>query len=146
MPKPADVPTFIKALHASYEARTGYRLRYNVQRERVWWEWCTFCEWEWTEKELARVIGYLRSQINIGKRNEGALKFENLIGSPDRFEEDLNLAKAAAKGNPTFQKKPSAPKPATDGPVNSFGEEVQSGADAAASFRALLSNPPRQAP
>lgn len=114
---PADPIAHVKALHASYEARTGYRIRFNLHRERQWAEWCRWADWDWTERELAIVIGYLRAKIAKGERNEGALKFENLIGSPDRFEEDLNLANEARKGSPTFRPKPPAPPaPKTDLP------------------------------
>ena len=139
MPKPADIPAFIRSLHASYESRTGYSIRYNDHRQRQWWEWCEWSSWEWTDRELAIVIGYLRSKIAKGDRNEGALKFENLIGSPDRFEEDLNLANEARKGAPSWRPKTAAPvAPKADGLVNSKGEAVEGGKDAAVRFSELL--------
>lgn len=142
MERPANVPAFIKALHDAYVARTTYKIRYNSHRERQWWDWCEFSEWEWTEKDLARVIHYLRSKINKDDRNEGALLFDNLIGNPPRFEQDLGLAEAAAKGNPSFQKKASRAKPADNGQVNTFGEEAFTGLEASKSFLSMLSNPP----
>lgn len=139
MPKPADIPTFIRALHASYESRTGYSIRYNMHRERQWLDWCEWAGWDWTERDLAIVIGYLRSKISKGDRNEGALKFENLIGSPDRFEEDLNLANEARKGAPAWRPKTTAPAPAKSaGLTNSMGEAVEGGKDAAIRFSELL--------
>lgn len=139
MPAPADAIAFVKALHDSYVARTGYPLRYNIYRENKWVEWCQWADWAWTEADLARVIGYLRGQIRIGKRNDGALAFRNLIESPDHFEEDLNLAMEAAKGTPSFQKKPARAKPATDGLVNAKGEAVLTGGNF---FASLLAKPP----
>lgn len=115
--KPADPIAHVRALHASYEARTGYTIRWNMHREHQWGVWCAWSDWQWTEADLARVIHYLRSKIAKGERNDGALKFDNLIGRPDCFEEDLNLAKEAAKGSPTFQAKPKAAKPAEDIPA-----------------------------
>lgn len=103
---PTDPIAHVKTLHASYESRTGYTIRWNGHRERQWSDWCRWADWEWGDAELARVIGYLRTQINAGKRNEGSLKFENLIGQPDRFEEDLNLAKEASKGSRIYRPKP----------------------------------------
>lgn len=126
-------------LHKAFMARTGYQIRYNAHRERQWYDWCVYADWEWTEKELALVIHYLRAKIAKSERNDGALKLENLIGNPDRFEEDLNLAIEARKGTPTFRPK-TAPKPAptTEGLTNSFGDAVESGRDAVLSFKQLL--------
>lgn len=139
MPTPTDIPGHIRALHASYEARTGYSIRYNPHRERQWWEWCKWADWEWTDRELAIVIGYLRSKINKGDRNDGALKFENLIGNPDRFEEDLNLANEARKGTPIAR--PKATRQTPDEKTASDGGEVFSGPEAVARFKALFQQP-----
>jgi hypothetical protein len=83
----------VKALHASYCARTGLEVVYNMARENTWREWLAWSGYTWGEKELALVIGYLKNGIRHGDRNEGALRFLNLIGHPDRFEEDLAFAK-----------------------------------------------------
>lgn len=94
---PANAMQLVKDLHAFYVERTGYQIAYNLVRENAWREWCSFGGWAWTCDDLSRVIGYLRFKIGKGERNEGALKFQNLIGRPDNFEEDLNLAREAAK-------------------------------------------------
>lgn len=94
---PANAMQLVKDLHAAYVARTGYEITYNIARENTWREWCQFGDWKWTVEDLTRVIGYLRSKIRKGERNEGALKFQNLIGRPDNFEEDLNLAREASR-------------------------------------------------
>lgn len=94
---PPNAIALVKELHACYVARTGYEIAYNLARENTWREWCAFGGWKWTCEDLARVIGYLRGKIRKGERNEGALKFFNLVGRPDNFEEDLNLALEAAK-------------------------------------------------
>lgn len=106
----------LEALHAAYQSRTGYTIRWNLHRERQWLDWSAWSAHTWDETELARVISYLRAKISKGERNEGALKFDNLIGSPDRFEEDLNLAQEAAKGTPIYRPKakPAAPMPEPD--------------------------------
>lgn len=138
MPAPLDAIAHVKALHASYEARTGYKIIFNPHRERQWSEWCRWADWSWGERELAIVISYLRSKITKGDRNEGALKFENLIGSPDRFEEDLNLANEARKGlSPIKPKRPAQPSKTSD-MVNSQGEVVEGGKAAAQRFADLL--------
>lgn len=131
------------ALHKAFIARTGYQIRYNTHRERQWYDWCKWSDWEWTERELAIVIHYLRAKIAKSERNDGALKLENLIGNPDRFEEDLNLALEARKGTPTFRQKPtSKAAPQREGLVNSFGEPVESGEQAVANFLQLLKERP----
>jgi len=142
MPRPANVPAFVKALHASYESRTGYSIRWNPLRERMWWDWCEYSDWTWTEAELARVIGYLRSKISKGDRNDGALLFANLIGHPDRFEEDLNLAKEAAKGGFAKPRPTARPTSKPGDLVNAQGEAAFAGKEAANYFSSLLSNTP----
>ena len=97
---PPNLPQLVKALHAAYEARTGYTITLNMMRERQWVEWLKWSDYAWTETELARVIGYLRRKIAKGDRNDGALKFGNLIGQPDHFEEDLALAVEEAAKSP----------------------------------------------
>jgi hypothetical protein len=112
---PPNVPQLVKALHATYEARTGYKLALNMVRERAWYDWLKWSEFTWTETELARVIGYLRRKIGKGERNDGALKFSNLIEQPDRFEEDLNLALEESKNTFAGRARPqAAAKPAAE--------------------------------
>lgn len=116
----------IRALHAAYQARTGYQVSYNLHRENVWGEWLKWSGYQWTEKELARVIGYLRAQIRNGSRNEGALKFSNLIGDPEKFEEDLLLAQEASKsiGSAT-PRRHSPAQPATPEPTPEEAEKLR---------------------
>ena len=83
----------VNALHAEYCSRTGFEIALNFQRERQWGEWLAWRrEKPFTVDDLRRVIGHIRQGIHKGDRNDGALKFSNLIGQPDRFEEDLGLA------------------------------------------------------
>lgn len=132
----------IRELHDHYRARTGFEIMLNMQREKMWWDWCEYSAWTWTTQDITRVISYLLSQIRIDKRNEGALKFNNLIGQPDKFEEDLGLAKKAARPNPLFHKPtPARQEKPNQTLTNSQGEAVHSGADAAADFRRLLQSP-----
>lgn len=86
--------TPIETLHQVYEGLTRFQIRLDYTRERQWFEWQRR---GFGEAELRLVVGYLRSQIRIGKRNPGALKFSNLIGNADYFEEDLQLARGAAR-------------------------------------------------
>lgn len=89
---PPNAMQRVKDLHATYVARSGFAIVLNMQRENDWRAWCQFSDWLWTAEDLARVIGYLQEQIRETKRNTGALRFSNLIGQPDKFEEDLQLA------------------------------------------------------
>lgn len=107
---PPNAIQIVKDLHATYVARTGYEIAYNLARENAWRDWCQFGGWVWTADDLARVIGYLRMKIRKGERNEGALKFANLIGRPDNFEEDLNLAREAARQSFGGTRKASRPR------------------------------------
>lgn len=139
MPKPADIPSFIRSLHKSYEARTGYTIRYNMHRENQWYDWCKWADWDWSEADLARVIGYLRGKIRTGQRNDGALKFDNLIGRPDAFEEDLNLAKEAAQSSPLRRPGTQVTSHRRPDDVAADGGEII--ADSSF-FKALLRTPP----
>ena len=71
-------------LYCDLTGQAGMGLRF--ERERLWFDWVR-CGWG--EPELRVVVRYLKAGIAEGKRNHGALKFSNLIGQPDRFEEDL---------------------------------------------------------
>lgn len=94
---PPNAPQLVQDLHAAYVARTGLEIAYNIGRENVWREWCSYSNWTWTVEDLARVIGWLKVKISRDERNAGALRFANLIGQPDRFEEDLQFARKEFK-------------------------------------------------
>lgn len=92
-----------RALHAVFCEITGQQgLSLRFDRMRVWHEWM---QCGWGEEELRLVVRYLRRGISEGRRNNGALKFSNLIGQPDRFEEDLLEARRVMRIRP--------PRPAT---------------------------------
>ena len=85
-----DIPT----LHKLYCQLTGLILRLDMDRERMWFEWCRR---GFTADDLCAVIAHIRQGIKTGKRNPGALKFSNLIGNLDYFEEDLALIRATRR-------------------------------------------------
>lgn len=146
MPIPANIQDPIKhvrELHAHYCARFGQDIFYNMVRENLWKDWLGYCGWAWGKDEISMVIFYLREEIKRQKRNEGALKFSNLIGDPVKFEEDLALARKDRRASGSVRT--PAPRPqaqATQGKpgglTNSFGQAVESGPEAAASFAELL--------
>lgn len=131
MPLPANLPQLVKDLHAQYEARTGYTVALNMMRERMWVEWLVWSNYTWTAEDLARVIAYLRRKIGKGERNDGALKFGNLIGQPDHFEEDLNLAREEAAKSPFKPKTRPAHLPASRENTDEPQAEVLSPEEAA---------------
>lgn len=90
----APTPRTLSGLHAAYVSATGLALRLDMARERDWFEWT---KRGFTEADLIQVIGHLKRGIRERRRNQGALKFSNLIGQPDFFEEDLAEAKAHAR-------------------------------------------------
>lgn len=75
--------------HQLYCQLTGQKLRLDFLRERQWYE---LLHQGFTLAELRRVIAYLQREIREGRRNVGALKLSNLL-QPDRFEEDLHIAR-----------------------------------------------------
>jgi hypothetical protein len=96
-PSAASIP----ALHAAYCRLTGQQIGLNMARENTWFEWLRWRrERPFTVADLAAVIKHLQTGIKKGDRNPGSLKFSNLIGNPDYFEEDLGLALATARPKP----------------------------------------------
>jgi len=85
----------IDALHGLYCELTdqqGLGLRFD--RMRMWHDWAR-CGWG--QEELRLVVRYLLIGIEQGKRNNGCLKFSNLVGQVDKFEEDLFEARRVLK-------------------------------------------------
>jgi hypothetical protein len=97
MSEPATIPE----LHATFVRLTRQDISLNMLREQQWWQWIAFRkERRFTVADLVAVVSYLQKEIRKGDRNPGALKFTNLIGSPDRFEEDLAMANAQLRVPP----------------------------------------------
>jgi hypothetical protein len=87
----------IEHLHGLYCRLSGQQIRLDMARESTWFEWCRR---GFTGEDLAAMIRYLRAQVNEGKRNMGCIKFSNLIGNPDFFEEDLAQLRALRRPQP----------------------------------------------
>lgn len=96
----ADKIHKIQALHALYVQLTGQNIALRMDRERAWFDWLGCRKPEFTAEDLRTVIHHIKAGIREQKRNPGALKFSNLIGQPDYFEEDLALATAIARPRP----------------------------------------------
>jgi hypothetical protein len=118
----------IHALHAWYEKEV-MQMRLTPEVERLWWAWF---QAGYNGQDLARVIRYIRGQIQIGKRNQGALALTNLLGTDPngihRFATDLGLASARYKTDTKPAPLPASEGPATRRPV---------AADTAAALRPL---------
>ena len=86
----------IEALHGWY-TRNVLALRLTPEVERLWFEWLKA---GYNGNDLRDVVRYIRRQISLGKRNEGALKLSNLFARSEggflKFDEDLGLARARA--------------------------------------------------
>lgn len=94
----ADLASQIPALHAEYCRLTGQQIDMNFARESTWFEWLRFrrtCPF--TVGDLRCVVEWLKRIIRTGDRKPAALAFRNLIGMPDFFEEDLAMARQAAR-------------------------------------------------
>jgi hypothetical protein len=91
--------TEIKALHAAYMRLTGLAVALDLQgyRAMLWSQWLRE---GFSEADLARVVHYVRGCIRGGERGFtwGSLRFNTLIGQPDRFGELLAEAQAAGRG------------------------------------------------
>lgn len=87
----------IEHLHGLYCKLSGLPMRLDMHREAVWFEWLRR---GFTAEDLALVLRHLRKAIAGGSRNPGALKFSNVIGQPDYFEEDLALSRAQGRARP----------------------------------------------
>lgn len=102
--KAPDKRAEIESLHRVYGEVTGQPINLTMDRDRTWFEWMAR---KFTEVDLRMVVRHLKVGINQGKRNDGALKFSNLIGNPDLFEEDLAACRKVR--GVSLAPKPAAP-------------------------------------
>jgi len=85
----------IEQCHRAYCQATGQEIRLNAfDRERVWYE---FLALGFTVEDVGLVGRFLVRAVEKGDRNPGCLRFRNLIGRPDDFEEELQLVRAAMR-------------------------------------------------
>jgi hypothetical protein len=91
-----DLRARIERLHAWY-CENVMPIRLTPEVERLWWEWLRA---GYAGPDLRDVILYIRRQIAIGKRHDGALKLTNLIQRSEAgfigFDQDLGLARSRA--------------------------------------------------
>jgi hypothetical protein len=89
-----DMHQRIMELHGLYVQLTGFEIRLDAGRDGDWFRWLKA---GFTEDDLKIMVCHLRKAILHKSRNAGAMKFRNLIGNVDYFEEDLAEAKAAMR-------------------------------------------------
>ena len=96
----------IQTVHQLYCQLTGQTLTLRFDRERQWFD---LLRAGFGVDDVRQVILYLQREIRHQRRNVGALKLSNLL-QPDRFEEDLNIARVCLRP-------PSRPPPPTPPPT-----------------------------
>lgn len=102
--KPDSLPPEITALHALYGRLTGFHLELNWCRVDSWRQFLGYRKHQpFTQDDLKAVVAYFR-RTRKGGLLDGSLKFHNLIQQPDRFEEDLSLARQALRPRPCATK------------------------------------------
>lgn len=116
-----DLAARIIALHEWYCRNIG-AMRLTPQVEKLWFDWLKA---GYNGNDLRDVIRYLRRQIAVGKRNEGALKLCNLIAPGELgyvgFDQDLCLARARANLN--IEKKLEPAPDSSPSPLNGLRAE-----------------------
>lgn len=140
MSVPLPTKDRINSLHEWYQ-RNVLHMRLTPEVERLWFDWLKA---GYNGNDLRDVVRYIRRQISMGKRNEGALKLSNLFARSEsgflRFDEDLALARARGNLNVDKRLEP-APDSGTAGAALAAREapapRPQAGGDPAAEAKAL---------
>lgn len=115
---PAPTASAILAAHQLYCQLTGQPLTLRFDRERQWFEWLRA---GFNDEDLRQVITYLQGQIRHQRRHVGALKLSNLL-QPDRFEEDLHIARVRLRPPSPSPRPEALPTPS---PVSAAEEEAR---------------------
>lgn len=88
----------IPELHRLYCSLTGRDLTLDYMKESSWSIWMRYRKHEpFTEEDLKLVVRFLKWKIQKGEAKVSYLHFNNIVGSPDLFEENLQDARAWAK-------------------------------------------------
>lgn len=97
--------TQIDRLTLAYHKLTGFPPARGVTsyRDYAWIEWINA---GYTEQDLEIVIARIKKGIREGWRYRGSLRFSTLIGRPELFQEELDVALAEKRNEP----KPKTPK------------------------------------
>ncbi len=84
----------IKELHACYGRMSGLEVPLTLGRM---FQWEVFCKQGYNENDLRLVIEVLRRKIKVGPNTLACLKFSNLIGDIEKFQESLSEARAMSR-------------------------------------------------
>lgn len=109
---PLPTPEQITAAHQLYCQLTGQTVSLRFDRQRQWYD---LLRAGFTLEDLRQVVTYLQREIRQQRRNVGALKLSNLL-QPDRFEEDLNIARVRLRA-PAPSPPPAVPSPPQPSPA-----------------------------
>lgn len=93
----SDINSEIAHLHAVWNAATGQALRMGICDYEREFGYHQFIKAGFTAQDISTVVNYLHREIAKGNRLNGALRWSNCIGNLVRFDEDLQMAKAAAR-------------------------------------------------
>lgn len=120
----------VRALHSAYCRLVG---EMPLTLDRIYW-WNHWIQNGWSEKELSLVIRSIQSGISKGKRNQGALRWSNLIQRADNFSEELAMARAEERNRPkpvtakeraVAQLRPGYQPPKAGGAVRSVADVIE---------------------
>lgn len=116
--KPLPTEDQVKCAHAEYCRLVG---QLPLTFDRMYW-WGHWLAQGWSIGDLRTVVIFLQSQIAIGKRFPGSLRWSRLIQDAENFGEEVLLAKEAVKRRPKpptsqqralSQLRPTIPEPIT---------------------------------
>lgn len=85
-------------MHGAYCETVNFRITPTLERQR---ELEALISRGVTLKDFKLVLHSLGLKIDKGERNQGALRWSNLIWDASRFEEELAMAKAEQRNRPT---------------------------------------------
>jgi hypothetical protein len=134
----------IVQLHHLYRQLTGLQITLDFSRENTWGYWCAK---GWTAEDLRLVVAHIKNEIRAQRRFPASLRFSNLVGQVDRFEEDLAEARARSRGSRVDPARasvlratgrPGAPPPPSARPASQIIHQITTNPEAQAKALADL--------
>jgi hypothetical protein len=84
-----DLTAQIRSLHLQYVQLTGLKITLSMDLMQSWERWMVYNKEDpFTDADLCLVVRGIQVGLKKGKRNPGALKFDNLIENPRGFDQD----------------------------------------------------------
>lgn len=84
----------INSLHALFVRLTGREEVLTLSKIFIWECWMIH---GWNADDLTIAVEHIKKGIKAKRRNDGALKFHNLIANVENFSGDLSEARALAR-------------------------------------------------